>query len=66
MLDLKYSYEIVENDQLEAGVQAQTDVLKNTIYIKKSVYTGAIQNNGRNRMMIAYEILHLYSEVYNK
>lgn len=59
VLDSKYSYEIVEDDQLEAGVQAQTDVLQNTIYIKESVYTGAIQNNGCDRMTIAHEILHL-------
>lgn len=59
VLDSEYSYEIVDDDQLEAGVQAQTDIIKNTIYIKESVYEGAIKNNGRDRMTIAHEILHL-------
>lgn len=59
VLDSKYSFEIVSDEQLELGVQAQTDVTKNTIYIKESVYEGAIQNNGRDRMTIAHEILHL-------
>lgn len=59
ILNSKYSYEIVTDDQLEAGVQAQTDIKKNSIYIKESVYEGAIQNNGRDRMTIAHEILHL-------
>lgn len=59
VLDSNYSFEIVPDEQLEAGVQAQTDVTKNTIYIKESVYEGAIQNNGRDRMTIAHEMLHL-------
>lgn len=59
ILDSEYSYEIVDDDQLGTGVQAQTDIIKNTIYIKESVYEGAIKNNGRDRMTIAHEILHL-------
>ena len=59
VLDSEYSYEIVDDDELGAAVQAQTDILKDTIYIKESVYEGAIQNNGRDRMTIAHEILHL-------
>ncbi|MBB1086032.1 ImmA/IrrE family metallo-endopeptidase [Limosilactobacillus fastidiosus] len=59
ILDSKFSYEIVTDDQLEDGVQAQTDIMNNTIYIKESVYEGAIHNNGRDRMTIAHEILHL-------
>lgn len=55
----EYSYEIVADDQLGVGVHAQTDVMQNTIYIKESVYEGAVQNNGRDRMTIAHEILHL-------
>ena len=59
VLDSEYSYEIVDDDELGAAVQAQTDILKDTIYIKESVYEDAIQNNGRDRMTIAHEILHL-------
>lgn len=59
VLDLEYSYEIVTDEQLAVGVQAQTDVITSTIYIKESVYEGAVQNNGRDRMTIAHEILHL-------
>ena len=59
VLDSEYSFEIVLDKELKSGVQAQTDVTKNTIYIKESVYECAIQNNGRDRMTIAHEILHL-------
>lgn len=59
VLDSEYSYEIVTDDELDEGVQAQTNVMKNTIYIKESVYEGAIQNIGRDRMTIAHELLHL-------
>lgn len=58
-LDSRYSFEIVENDELENEVQAQTDVIQNKIFIKASVYEGAVQNVGRDRMTIAHEILHL-------
>ena len=31
IFDSEYSYEIVDDDQLDVGVQAQTDIIKNTI-----------------------------------
>lgn len=37
VLDSEYSYEIVTDEQLAVGVQAQTDVITSTIYIKKSL-----------------------------
>lgn len=57
-LDPDFSFEVVDNDKLAAGVQAQTDVIKNKILIKESVYDGASANNGRDRMTIAHELLH--------
>lgn len=38
--------EIIPDDKLGVDVQAQTDVEKNIIYIKESVYNGAAENNG--------------------
>lgn len=57
--DSKFSFEIVEDDVLEEGVQAESDVQHHTIYIKKSVYDGAAMNNGRDRITIAHEIFHI-------
>lgn len=51
--------EIIPDDKLGVDVQAQTDVEKNIIYIKESVYNGAAENNGRDRMTLAHEISHL-------
>lgn len=58
-LDPNFSFEIVDNDELKYDVQAQTDIVKDKILIKESVYMGAIRNVGRDRMTIAHELLHL-------
>lgn len=58
-LDPNFSFEIVDDDKLESGVQAQTDIVKDKILVKESVYKGAIKNIGRDRMTIAHELLHL-------
>lgn len=57
-LDPYFSFEVVDDTELEAGVQAQTDVIRDKILIKESVYDGAAANNGRDRMTIAHELLH--------
>lgn len=58
-LDPRFSFEVKSDDEFEDGVQAQTDIKSNTIFIRESVYEGAIHNIGRDRMTIAHEILHL-------
>lgn len=40
------------------NVHADTDVIHHHIRIKESVYDGAINGNGRDRMTIAHEIGH--------
>lgn len=58
-LDDDFSFDVVSDNELEYGVQAQTDIIHNQIIIKESVYEGAINNNGRDRMTITHEVPHL-------
>lgn len=53
-----FSYEIVPDDELPCDIHAETDVLSCHIKIKESVYDGACDGNGRDRMTIAHEIGH--------
>ena len=54
-----FSFEVVDDNVIEKNVQAQSDIDKHTIFIKESVYIGAIHNCGRDRMSIAHEIFHI-------
>ncbi|MDR2733518.1 MAG: ImmA/IrrE family metallo-endopeptidase [Spirochaetota bacterium] len=54
----KFHFKIVEDDELPPDVHAYTDVQNNVICIKRSVYEGACNGNGRDRMTIAHEIGH--------
>jgi len=49
---------IVKDYELPSGVHADTDVGNHIIRIKQSVYDGAFNGNGRDRMTIAHEIGH--------
>jgi len=51
-------FRIVEDWELPSDVHAETDVLNHLIHIKQSVYDGACNGNGRDRMTIAHEIGH--------
>ena len=53
-----FSYEIVEDDALPTGVHADTDIRTGHIRIKESVYNGACDGQGRDRMTIAHELGH--------
>ncbi len=53
-----FSYEIVEDDELPMGVHADTDVINRSIRIRQSIYEGACDGEGRDRMTIAHEICH--------
>lgn len=53
-----FSYEIVEDSKLPYNVHADTEILHKHIRIKNSVYEGACNGNGRDRMTIAHEIAH--------
>ena len=55
----KFNYEIVENDKIKSkSVHAYTDIIAGQVCIKQSVYEGACNGNGRDRMTIAHEIGH--------
>jgi Zn-dependent peptidase ImmA (M78 family) len=54
----RFSFEVVEDDQLPKNEYAHTDVVNHVIRIKESVYDGAYVGNGRDRMTIAHEIGH--------
>lgn len=54
----KFHYEIVDDCVFESNIHADTDILEHCIRIKNSVYEGACEGNGRDRMTIAHEIGH--------
>lgn len=53
-----FSFQIVEDNEMETYKHAETDVDNEIIYIKQSVYDGAYDGNGRDRFTIAHEIGH--------
>ncbi len=55
------NYEIVEDSVLSKKVHADTDVRTGHIRIKESVYEGACNGEGRDRMTIAHEIGHYFT-----
>lgn len=57
--DDDFYYEIVDDNSLPGNVHAQYDLQDNSIKIKQSVYDGACNGNGRDRMTIIHEIGHL-------
>ena len=57
----RFSYEIVLDSTFPPNVHADTDVMNHHIRIKESVYNGAAEGNGRDRMTIAHEIGHYFT-----
>lgn len=58
-IDSSFNYEVVNDERFDENVQAMTSIETRTIYIKLSVYEGACQGIGKDRMSIAHEIGHL-------
>ena len=56
-----FSYEIVDDSELQYYTHAETDIITGHIKIKQSVYNGACDGKGRDRMTIAHEIGHWYT-----
>ncbi len=56
-----FSYEIVEDNELENGNHAEINIRTGHIKIKESVYLGACNREGRDRMTIAHEIGHYFT-----
>lgn len=55
-----FNYEVVEDTVLSKKVHADTDIRTGHIRIKESVYNGACNGEGRDRMTIAHEIGHYF------
>lgn len=53
-----FNYEIVENKVMPKNVHADTNIKTCCIHIKESVYEGACNGEGKDRMTIAHEIGH--------
>lgn len=56
-----FNYEIVDDVVLSEKVHADTDIRTGHIRIKESVYEGACNGEGRDRMTIAHEIGHYFT-----
>ena len=56
-----FNYEVVEDKVLSKKVHADTDIRTGHIRIKESVYEGACNGEGRDRMTIAHEIGHYFT-----
>lgn len=57
----RFSYEIVPDSTFPPSVHADTDVMHHIVRIKESVYDGAADGNGRDKMTIAHEIGHYFT-----
>ena len=57
IIDPYFIFEIVEDNELP-DVYAQSCPDKHTIKVRKSVYYGAINNNGRDRFTLCHELGH--------
>lgn len=51
-------FEIVEENELNPGEHAVTDIINKVIKIRSDVYEGACNGNGRDRMTIMHEFSH--------
>ena len=56
-----FTYEVVTNDTFVHGIHADTNIKTGHIRIKESVYDGACNGNGRDRMTIAHELGHYFT-----
>ena len=56
-----FNYEIVDDSELPKKVHADTDIRTGHIRIKQTVYDGACNGEGRDRMTIAHEIGHYFT-----
>lgn len=56
-----FSYEIVEDKELPYDTHADINTITGHIRIKESVYNGACNGNGRDRMTIAHELGHYFT-----
>lgn len=54
----EFSFEIVDDEELEYNKFAETDIESKTIKIKNSVYQGACSGSGMDRFIIVHEIGH--------
>lgn len=54
----EFTYEIVTDEELPKNVHADTDITRHHVRIKESVYDGAVEGSGRDRMTIAHELGH--------
>lgn len=66
--DEKFNYNIVPDDELPMNVHACWDPSEYVMYIKESVYDGACEGKGRDRMTLAHELGHylLHTDQYPK
>lgn len=56
-----FNYEVVEDKTMPKNVHADTDIRTGCIRIKESVYVGACNGEGRDRMTIAHEFGHYFT-----
>lgn len=56
-----FNYEIIEDNALPENVHADTNIVAKQIRIKESVYVGACNGEGRDRMTISHEVAHYFT-----
>lgn len=54
----EFTYEIVPDEEFPKDIHADTDITRHHVRIKESVYDGAVEGVGRDRMTIAHELGH--------
>ena len=68
ILDKTFNYAIEDDSEFEPGEHAYWEPVERTMHIRESVYNGACEGKGRDRMTIAHEVGHyiLHTDQYPK
>lgn len=56
-----FNFEILPDDNFQDGVHAETDICTGHVVVRESVYDGACDGSGRDRMTLAHEIGHYFT-----
>ena len=68
ILDPTFNYAVEEDCEFAPGEHAYWEPVERTMHIRESVYNGAYEGKGRDRMTIAHEVGHyiLHTDQYPK
>ena len=60
-LDFNFEYEILDDEEFDDNVFAETELNENKIYFRNSLFENAMNGDGFGRMTLAHELEHILS-----